>query len=107
MSYVHQCPSKPMFTIMLFPVLYWSPTTCSSIIYLLTLLPPPLPQDSCVVTSGLNYTLPFLMPEFRDKFVVALTKSRLLVGSDEPATVQEELRERRTEEEGRRKDHFS
>ena len=47
------------------------------------------------------------MPEFRDKFVVALTKSRLLVGSDEPATVQEELRERRTEEEGRRKDHFS
>jgi len=47
--------------------------------------------------KGLNYNLPFFMPEFRDKFVVALTESRLLVGSDEAAAVQEELCERRTE----------
>lgn len=46
--------------------------------------------------------LPFLMPEFRDEFLVTLAEGRLLVSADQSTAVQEELGERwaRTERKG-------
>lgn len=38
--------------------------------------------------------LPFLMPEFRDEFLVTLAEGRLLVCADQPTAVQEVLGER-------------
>lgn len=43
------------------------------------------------------------MPEFRDEFLVAFTESRFLIGPDQSAAVQEELRERRTGRGGKKK----
>lgn len=43
-----------------------------------------------VIAEG---ALPFLVPELRDEFLVALAQRRLLISSDQSTAVQEELGE--------------
>lgn len=53
----------------------------------------------CVFTSAVrarssDALLPFLMPEFRDKFLVTLAEGGLLVSADQSTAVQEVLGKR-------------
>ncbi len=44
-----------------------------------------------------QYLLPFLVPELRDKLLIAFTQRRLLIRADHPTAIQEKLSQRRTE----------